>query len=53
MVKKVPYREKTAVASVNEVKGRAGEPRAGGNVMDLEIDILWRSPSGDRDCIGI
>lgn len=50
---RVTYSEKAAVPSVNEVEIPAGKPGAGGNVVNLEIDVLRRGPRGNRNYIGI
>ena len=48
---RVTYREKTAVSSMDEVEGSVGKTGAGGNVMNLEVDVLGRGPRGNRGCI--
>lgn len=45
------YGEKAAVSSVDEVEGLAGKPGFSGNIMKLEIDVLWWGPGGNRRCI--
>lgn len=49
----VPYREKTAVSSMNKVEGRVVKPCPGRNVVDLEVDLYRRGPCGDRNYIWI
>lgn len=53
MRRRVTYREKAAVASVNEVEGSVGKPGVGGNIVNLKVHVLWRSPRGNRGCIGV
>jgi len=48
---RVTYREETAVSSVNESEGFVGKPGPGGNVVNLEVDVLWRGPRGNRSYI--
>jgi hypothetical protein len=48
---RVTYREEVAVSSVNEVEGSIGKPGAGGNVMNLEVNVLWWGPRGNRSWI--
>ena len=50
---KVTYREKTAVARMNEIEGRVGKPSSGGDVVNLEHDVVRRGPCGNRGCIEI
>lgn len=48
---KVTYWEEAAVTSVNEIEGSGRKPGAGGNIMNLEVDVIRRGPRGNWRCI--
>jgi len=50
---RVTYREKAAVSSMDEVEGSVGKPSVGGNIVNLEVHVLWGGPRGNRGCIGV
>ena len=51
MWERVTYAEKAAVPCMNEVEVRVRESSPGGDVLDLEVDVLRRAPCGDWSCI--